>query len=186
VKPVISGAQQKKKKIPGEGFLAASGRTVWDSVLEQVLIPNIKRGLTEIATAALNTFLYGVNPTSHRAGFQFTPRSNYMTRPTQPINQYHAARQSSTAQSAPPDGVDADLGEIHVQTREDAYALRNSINTYIREYGQISVSTIAEMAGLRVPYTGNEWGYYTLQGATIRDTGSSICILLPPPTYLKG
>ena len=187
-KPVISGATQRVVK-KSEGFLAESGKAVWNSVLTGVIVPNIKRVIDEVFTSALRGALYGSQTqTQNRNTLPFTPRTSYPTRYSQPVNQYQ--RPTSYFAQAPQgyDGAQegaTDLGEIQVQSVQDADALLQAAQGYIREYGEISVCKLAEMAGLQAPYTGNEWGYYTMRGAEKIRRNDQWSIRLPAPIHLK-
>jgi hypothetical protein len=179
VKPVISGAQQNIQK---SGFFAEAGKALWENILQQTILPNIKRGLYEVGNAALSGALFGSNALQTNM-LPFNPRAVVPVR-QQPVNQYQ--RMPQPAQSlAPPEGVDADLGQIIVQSAADAEALLKAAQAYIREYSEISVCKLAEMAGLQAPYTGNEWGYYTMRGSKYEPKGAVWVITLPAPTYLK-
>jgi len=187
--PVISGARPNPQKKIGKNIFAEKGRNAWEATVNTVIWPNIKRVILDVGNTLLQSLLYGAAPVG--GGGTITPfmaRSFFSAR-TQPVNQYqtpvYSAAPPQARSGGPPEGVDADIDEIEVQSPEDAKAWKEAALEYIKQYGQISVSTLLEMAQIQAPYTGNEWGYYTLVGTNTVRRGNKWYIRFPTPVYLK-
>ena len=192
-RPVISGASLAKPK-KENAFLADSAQTVWESIVANVIVPGVKQFIESFVTTGLRGLLYGSQSPAPKNNLPFTQRNGtgYVTRqvyqPYQPQTYQRQVQGYAPQQNhgAPPEGVDADIGDIYVASEEDARALSAAIVEEIREYGQISACRLADLAGLNAPYTGHDWGWFTKTGMNIVKHHDGTCrIVLPAPVPLK-
>jgi len=186
--PIVSGASIGKPKRQLK-FFAATAPDIFRYVLDAVAGPGVKGLLLNMGTTALQALFNGVatNQQPKNTAFSFNTVPARQTYPS--YQQQSAYVQGYTTQQVygpPPEGVDSDIGDIYVASREDALALKEGITAEVQEYGQISACRLAEMVGQPMPYTGHDWGWFTARGMNAEcDKKGNWRIVLPAPVPLK-
>ena len=179
VEQIVSSPVRTKKKsfwnkIQDE-FISEDGKTVGDYILKDVLVPAIKKTLSDMVTNGVDMMLFGGSKgnSSSVPGSRVSYRSYYDT------NQRNSGGYSRV-RTQPNYTYD----QIIFQNRGDADAVLNELNDIIRRYGFAKVADFNDLAGVNGSYTDNNYGWSDLRYATIirqRDGGYLIDLPKPMP-----
>lgn len=167
VEAVITGKAKTRKKGEmqkfADVFIAEDANNVKSYILMEVIIPAVKKAISDIVTTGIDMMLYGEAGRSRKNG----PASKVSYR-----NYYERDNERVRAGS----GVSRrslDYDNVVFDTRGDAEAVLDAMNDIISQYGTVSVSDFYDLA--RVPndnFTMNKYGWTNIGGATavrIRD-----------------
>lgn len=161
VEAVITGAAKTRKKGEmqkfADVFIAEDANNVKSYILMEVIIPAVKKALSDIVTTGVDMILYGEAGRSKKngSGSKVSYR-NYYERDSERIR----AGSGSNRRSSP------DYDDILFDTRGDAEAVLDAMNDIISQYGTVSVSDFYDLA--RVPndnFTMNRYGWTNIGGA---------------------
>lgn len=159
VEAVITGTAKTRKKGEirkfADVFIAEDANNVKSYVLMEVIVPAVKKAISDIITTGIDMILYGEagrskkNTSASKVSYR-----NYYDRES---DRYRAG----SVRNAP------DYDDILFATRGDAEAVLDAMYDIISQYGTVSVSDLYELA--RVPndnFTMNRYGWTNLGGAT--------------------
>lgn len=160
VKSVISGSANRKKRSEAKKFadvfIQEDVNNVKSYILMDVLVPAIKKALSDIVKEGIDMILYGEAGRSRKTG------------PTSRIN-YRGYYNSDYDRRDRPQVRSRDIpdyDEILFDTRGDAEAVVDAMNDIISQYGLVSVSDLYDLANLdHPPYTMNKYGWTNIGGA---------------------
>lgn len=186
VKPVVKGKTSIKKKgffrQMADDLIVTDGKTVWQSVRDNVIIPGMKKIILDIIWNSATTALYNTRPTS-------TPSMNTYSNPSYmntsaPSIYYNNQRQQPQQMSPQSGNV---YNDILFDDSGDAQAVLNEMQQRVEAYGNVSVADMYSMAGMDIPQ-GNwildRWRWTSLLGSSVVPVPSGGYILnLPQPRY---
>ncbi len=168
VEPVITGTAKTRKKRETHKFtdifIAEDANNVKSYILMEVIIPTVKKTISDVITTGIEMLLYGESGRSNKS----TSRSKVSYR-----NYYERDSDHIRANSISNRRSGLDYDDILFDTRGDAEAVLDAMNDIISQYGVVSVSDLYDLA--RVPndnFTMNNYGWSNIGGATavrIRD-----------------
>ncbi len=175
VEAVITGSAKTRKKGEikrfADAFISEDAGNVKTYILMEVIIPNIKKAVSDIVTTGIDMILYGdsgrrrKNDPASKISYR-----NYYERDTDRFR----AGSVSNRQSVP------DYDDILFGTRGDAEAVLDAMNDIISQYGTVSVSDLYDLA--RVPndnFTMNRYGWSNIGGATATRVRDGYILKLP-------
>ena len=168
VEAVITGTAKTRKKREthkfADVFLAEDVSNIKSYVLMEVIIPTVKKAISDVVTTGVEMLLYGESDRSKKNG----SRSKISYR-----NYYERDSERVRAGSISNKRSSLDYDDILFDTRGDAEAVLDAMNDIISQYGTVSVSDLYDLA--RVPndnFTMNNYGWTNIGGASavrIRD-----------------
>ena len=175
IEAVITGNAKTRKKGEmqkfADVFIAEDANNVKSYILMEVIIPAVKKAISDIVTTGIDMILYGEagrsrkNSTTSKVSYR-----NYYERDSDRIRAGSAANRRS--------GLEYD--DILFDTRGDAEAVLDAMNDIISQYGTVSVSDFYDLA--RVPndnFTMNRYGWTNIAGATAVRVRDGYILKLP-------
>lgn len=170
-KPVVSGARTKKKselRKLADIFVSEDVSSVKSYVLLDVLIPAIKKAISDIVTNGIDMLLYGETGRSKKNG-------------TASKISYHSFYEKSDrdTRSFSRSGSGYSYGDVEVDTRKDAETILSAMDELLATYGYASVADLYDLAELENNHTDNKYGWTDIRSAAIVRTKNGYLIKMP-------
>lgn len=161
VEAVITGAAKTRKKGEmqkfADVFIAEDANNVKSYILMEVIVPAVKKAISDIVTTGIDMILYGEAGRSKKNGTASkVSYRNYYDQGTDRVRAGSVGNRRNTP----------DYDDILFDTRGDAEAVLDAMNDIISQYGTVSVSDFYDLA--RVPndnFTMNRYGWTNIGGA---------------------
>ena len=174
VEAVITGKAKTRKKGEmqkfADVFIAEDANNVKSYILMEVIIPAVKKAISDIVTTGIDMILYGEAGRSRKNGAASkVSYRNYYEQESGRTRAGSAGRRSSF-----------DYDDVIFDTRGDAEAVLDAMNDIISQYGTVSVSDFYDLS--RVPndnYTMNRYGWTNIGGATAVRVRDGYILKLP-------
>lgn len=167
---VITKKRNKLDKFMGE-FISEDARNIKSYIFGDVLIPAIKKAISDIFTDGINIMLYGESRNSGRRGIsdRVSYRSYYdsgysRTRPND--------RQASLASAYSYD-------DIILSSRGEAEDVLARMDELVETYGLVSVADLYDLVGITAPYTANKYGWTNIRNAEVMRVRDGYMIKMP-------
>lgn len=171
VEKIASGKVKKKSemsKLAGV-FISEDVKNVKSYVLLDVLVPAIKKAISDIVTNGIDMILYGsAGRSKKRSGGERISYGSFYDRGRD--SDYRAA-----ATSRPRFDVD----EIVYDTRGEAEAVLSGMEEMIDHYKLVTIADMYDMSELPAPYTSNRYGWTSLTTASVERGRDGYIIKLP-------
>ena len=171
IEKVVSGKVKTKKKSEikkfTDLFISEDANSVWNYIVSDILVPSIKKTISDIVTNGIDILLNG-EPSSKKksSGSKVSYRSYYDSQ-----NDY---RSNISTKSR------FDYDDIVFETRGDAERTLDLMQEIIDQYEFVSVADLYDMVDLVAPHTANRYGWTSIRNAcVIRETGGGYVIKLP-------
>lgn len=154
-KPVVQGGAKTKKKSDiskiGDVFISEDIKNVKSYVLMDVLVPAIKKAISDIVTNGIDMILYGETgrSTKRTSTDRFSYSSCYSgdsrsSRPAESRNRF-------------------EYDDIVFISRSDAARVQEELANVIDRYGFVTVLDYYDMAEITAPHTANKYGWMSKQ-----------------------
>lgn len=174
VEAVISGTAKTRKKGEmkkfADVFIAEDANNVKSYILMEVIIPAVKKAISDIVTTGIDMILYGEAGRSRKNNS--TSKVSY--------RQYYERENERTRAGSGNRRAGFDYDEILFDTRGDAEAVLDAMNDIISQYGVISVSDFYDLANVANDnYTMNRYGWTNIAGATAVRVRDGYILKLP-------
>ena len=174
VEAVVSNPVKSKKKSfwskISDEFISEDGKGVGDYILIDVLVPAIKKTISDIVTNGIDMILYGGR----------SPRSSSNI-PAYRVSYRNYYDQRNNDYARPRVGQQYNYNEIVFQTRGDADAVLTNLRDIIAQYGLAKVADYYDLAGTDCSYTDNNYGWTDLRYADVIRLNNGYSIRLPKP-----
>lgn len=175
VEAVITSTAKIRKKGDmqkfADVFIAEDANNVKSYIMMEVIVPAVKKAISDIVTTGIDMILYG------EAG---RSRKNNSASKVSYRNYYERDSERVRAGSANSRRGGLDYDDILFDTRGDAEAVLDAMNDIISQYGTVSVSDFYDLA--RVPndnFTMNRYGWTNIGGATAVRVRDGYILKLP-------
>ena len=162
VEAVIAGTAKTRKKGEmqkfADVFIAEDAGNVKSYIMMEVIVPAVKKAISDIITTGIDMILYGEAGRSRKNGA--ASKVSYRNYYDQGSERVRAGSMNSRRNTP-------DYDDILFDTRGDAEAVLDAMNDIISQYGTVSVSDFYDLA--RVPndnFTMNRYGWTNIGGAT--------------------
>lgn len=170
-KPVVSGARAKKKseiRKFADIFVSEDVANVKSYIFLDVLIPAIKKAISDIVTNGIDMLLYGEAGRSKRNGTasKISYRSYY-------------EKNDRDMRSPLRQNIGADFCDVEVDTRKDAEAILSAMDDIIATYGFVSVADMYDLADMEHSFTDNKYGWTDVRSASIVRTRNGYILKMP-------
>lgn len=161
IQKVVSGNVKVKKKGAGstlkEVFISEDAANVKSYILMDVLIPAVKKAVSDIVTNGIDMILYGGNGGNKKRSISdrvsYTSFSDARNR-----SHYHADNRTRSGYS---------YDDITLDTRGEAELVLDRMGELIDTYGMASVGDLYDLVGVTGQYTDNKYGWTNLQNASV-------------------
>lgn len=171
--PVVVKHAAKTKKKSGVSKLAdiftpGDVTDVKSYIIEDVLIPAVKKAISDIVKNGIDMIMYGgKSPNRNRTSSEKVSYRNY----------YDDRRDDYRR----PSGVRRrfDFDDIIFETRGEAEAVLDQMYDTIKEYGFVTVAAMYDMADLTQPFTSNKYAWTSLHTAEVVRDRDGYIIKLP-------
>lgn len=162
IEKVIDGTvktRENKGRKLADVFISEDASNVKSYVFMEVLVPAIKKAISDIVTNGVDMILYGGKGGGGRSSStsKVSYRSYYDDRSRQGEPYYNTGRRF-------------DYDDIVFETRAQAETVRRQMEETIARYGIVTVADMYDMAGLTTaPYTSSNYGWASIRTAeTVR------------------
>ena len=157
IEPVVKGKVTTKKnnvrKLTNT-FVTEDIQNVKSYVLMDVLVPAIKKAISDIVTNGIDMLLYGETGRSRR-------KSNASV--VSYRNYYDSRREERYSSSRTRTGYSYD--DVVLETRGEAEDVLSRMDELIDTYGVVSVADLYDLVGISCNYTDNKYGWTNLRNA---------------------
>ena len=175
VEKVVQGKVEAKKKPIHrftDVFISEDIANVKSYILMDVLVPAIKKAVSDIVTNGIDMILYGESGRSkNRSSGSKISYVNYYDRRNDD-RRYDEPRNSSSR-----GGLNYD--DLKFERRRDAEAVLDQMSEVIEHFGFVTVSDMYDMADVTAPFTGNKYGWTNVRNAEVVSTRDGYLIKLP-------
>lgn len=180
VEKVINGSAttQKKNEIQkfADVFISEDVSNVKSYILMEVLVPAVKKAISDIVTNGIDMILYGESGRSKRNSSSASKVSyrSYYDRENDRRERYTPA----------PRGFDYD--NLLFDTRGDAEAVLDAMNDIISQYGVVSVGDLYDLANVSNDnFNMNKYGWTDIRGCKAVRVRDGYILRLPKPMPLN-
>ena len=161
----ITGGSIKKKSLIAEVLISEDIKNVKDYILTDVLIPAVKKAISDAVTNGIDMILYG--ETSSNRKDSLSSKVSYRS---------YYDRKSYSAKSRNEYSYD----DVVIDTRGEAEEVLMKMDELIDIYGMVSVADFYDLVGVSSNYTDNNYGWTNIRGATVvRTRNNGYMIKLP-------
>ena len=174
IQKVVQGSVKTRKK-PGltkftDVFISEDASNVKTYILTDVLVPAVKKLVSDIVRDGIDMILYGSTGGrgSSSSGSKVSYRDYYDRR-----DGHRASSSESRARNR------FDYDDIIYNTRGDAESVLSLMCGALEEYKIVTVADMYDMAGLTEPYTSNRYGWTNLRTAEVQRVRDGFIIKLP-------
>ncbi len=170
VEKVITGTVKSKKKSEiqkfTDVFISEDVNNVKSYILLEVLVPAIKKAISDIVTNGIDMILYGETgkTKSNTAASKVSYRNYYDNR-----RDYSAVRTRT--------GYNYD--DIIFDNRGEAEDVLTRMDELISTYGLVSVADLYDLVGITGNYTDNNYGWTDIRSASVVRVRDGYMIKLP-------
>lgn len=144
-----------------DAFLADDLNSIKTHIISDVLIPELKNALYDIATNALDAILYGSsgNPSKKKSvSSKFSYITPYHKMSNNNANSEHIADRPKKTY---------EYDELLFDTRGKAESILKDMDSHIGQYGMVSIADYYEFAEMTSEYTTNKYGWTDIRGAKV-------------------
>lgn len=174
---VISGTAKSKKKSEirkfTDVFVSEDIESVKSYIFMDVLVPAVKKAISDIVTNGIDMLLYGEagrnKSTSNSTASRVSYRSYY--------DSQNGNRRDSRPVSRPRIGYDYD--DVIVDNRGEAEEVMTRMDELMETYGLVSVADFYDLVGITGNYTDNKYGWTDIRNASIVRTRDGYMIKMP-------
>ena len=176
VEKVVTGVVKTKKKSKlsqaMDNFISEDAKNVKSYVFGEVLIPAIKKAISDIVTDGIDIILYGETrgknrrSTADRVSYRnyYDDRSRNSSR----INERQAIMAGSYS-----------YDDIILSTRGEAEDVLSRMDELIETYGLVRVADLYDLVGITGNYTDNKYGWMNIRNAEIIRVRDGYMIKMP-------
>lgn len=163
VEKIISGNAKVKKKSSvakfADNFISEDINNVKSYVISDVLIPTIKKAISEIVTSGIDMLLYGSAGNTKRTSSsdRISYRSYYDKREDR--------RDRINERRYRPGDSGYCYDDIILDTRGEAEEVLSRMDELIDTYGIVSVADLFDLVGITGNYTDNKYGWKNISNA---------------------
>lgn len=159
VEKVISGSAKSKKKGEiqkfADVFISEDVNNVKSYILVEVLIPAVKKAISDVVTNGIDMILYG-EAGKGKKNANSTSKVSYRA-------YYDRENDRKREYSPTPKGFDYD--NLLFENRGDAEAVLDAMNDIISQYDVVSVADLYDLANVSNDnYSANKYGWTNISG----------------------
>ena len=175
VEKIVAGPVKTKKKSKiskfTEEFISEDAKNVKSYVFGEVLIPAIKKAISDIVTDGIDIILYGESRRSKGRGpaDRVSYRNYYDDRGTR----------ASRMMDRGPTNTGYSYNEVILATRGEAEDVLSRMDELIDMYQVVRVADLYDLVGITGNYTDNKYGWTNIRNADIVRVREGYMIRMP-------
>lgn len=173
VEKVISGSAKSRKKSEiqkfADVFIQEDAQKVKSYILMDVLIPAVKKAISDIVTNGVDMILYG--ETGHTKKSSSASKVSYRS--------YYDKRDNRRDGSANRTRTGYDYDDVILDNRGEAEEVLSRMDELIATYGLVSVADFYDLVGITGNYTDNKYGWIDIRNASVVRVRDGYTIKLP-------
>lgn len=135
-------------------FVSEDAANVKSYILMDVLIPSVKKAISDIVTNGIDMILYGGSGQTKK--LSLSSKISYRNFYERDDERY---RESSKAK------IGYSYDEIVLETRGEAEEVLTRMDELIETYGMVSVADLYDLVGITCNYTDNKYGWTSVRNA---------------------
>lgn len=175
VEKVVKGTVKTKKKRGSklkDVFISEDASNVKSYVFMDVLVPAVKKAISDIVRDGIDMILYG-EARSKKSGSNasYVSYRSYSDRDRREERRYSDSRVRSTYS----------YDDIILETRGEAEDVLTRMDELIDTYGIVSVADMYDLVGISGNYTDNKYGWSNLRNAEPVRVRDGYMLKLPKP-----
>ncbi len=173
VEKIVSGAVKSKKKSElqkiADIFISEDISNVKSYIFMDVMIPAVKKAISDIVTNGIDMMLYGDSGRSKKgsAASKISYRSYYD----------RANDRRERGSSGVRRGYDYD--DVVLDNRGEAEEVLSRMDELIAAYGLVSVADLYDLVGITGDYTDNKYGWTDIRNASVVRVKNGYMIKMP-------
>ena len=160
---VTKGTVRTKKKNEmsklGSVFISEDASKVKSYILMDVLVPTIKKAISDIVKNGVDMILYGEVGQSNKRTYASTVSYR---------DYYDNGSRSASRFDDPPRArtrTGYSFDDVILETRGEAEEVLSSMDELIETYGSVSVADMYDLVGISCEYTDNKYGWKNIRTA---------------------
>ena len=174
VKKVVNGSVKARKKSEiqkfADVFIQEDAQKVKSYILMDVLVPAVKKAISDIVTNGIDMILYG--DTGHTKKSGSASKISYRS--------YYDKKDEHRNHSSNRTRKGYDYDDIILDNRGEAEEVLFRMDELIDTYGLVSVADFYDLVGITGNYTDNKYGWTDIRSASVvRVHGNGYMIKLP-------
>lgn len=178
VEKVVSGKVKSKKKSElrkfTDVFISEDAGNVKSYIFMDVLVPAIKKAVSDIVTDGIRMLLYGETGYSKKnSGASYVSYGRYYDKENNRRGGNPSSRGRSSYNSGPT------YGDIILDNYGEADEVLTRMDELIDVYGTVSVADLYDLVGITGNYTDNNYGWTNLRSASIVRVRDGYLLKLP-------
>ena len=170
VEKVILGTAKAKKKSSinkfADVFISEDVNNVKSYIIMDVLVPAVKKAMSDIVTNGINMILYGETTNKKSSDASKVSYRNYYDRDRRE-EPYSRQR------------VGYSYDEIILDNRGEAEDVLSRLDELIITYGIVSVADLYDLVGITGNYTDNKYGWHDIRSASVLRVRDGYLLKLP-------
>ena len=159
VEKVVTGKVRTKKKNEmtklKDVFISEDAGNVKSYIFMDVLVPTIKKAISDIVRDGVDMILYGSAGNGKRKAS--SDKVSY--------RDYYGRERDRRSDRDSRGGTRFDYEDLVFDTRGEAEAVREQMDDVIDHYGFVTVADMYDMADLTAPYTASKYGWTNIRSA---------------------
>ena len=164
VDKIVKGkVKTKKKNGILSSFINDDLQDIKKYIVEDVLIPTIKKTITDVVKNSIDMFFYGEVSRSNRSNSSRISYSSYYDRDREP-----RSRRNSLL-----------IDDIVLESRAEAEEVLDRLDEMIEEFGMASVLNLYDLIGVTAPFTADKYGWTDIRNATAVRVRDGYLLKLP-------
>ena len=164
VDKIVKGkVKTKKKNGILSSFINNDLQDIKKYIVEDVLIPTIKKTITDVVKNSIDMFFYGEVSRPNRTNSSRISYSSYYDRDREPRRRRN----------------DLLIDDIVLESRAEAEEVLDRLDEMIEEFGMASVLNLYDLIGVTAPFTADKYGWTDIRNATAVRVRDGYLLKLP-------
>ena len=151
-------------------FVSEDAANVKSYILMDVLIPSVKKAISDIVTNGIDMILYGGSGQTKK--LSLSSKISYRNFYERDDEKYRESRKAKIGYS---------YDEIVLETRGEAEEVLTRMDELIETYGMVSVADLYDLVGITCNYTDNKYGWTSVRNAEPVRARDGYVLKLPRP-----
>lgn len=172
VTQVANGKQKKKSTARKFSDLFVSDDTtkVKEYILMDVIVPAIKKAISDTVTTGIDMILYGDSGRS---------RNNSASSKVSYRSYYDRTDRDRTSDRSGARRAPYEYDDVYLSSRAEAEEVIQQMEDLIDSYKEASVADLYDLVGINGNYTDNKYGWTNLKNAFPKRVGDEYLLVLP-------
>lgn len=174
VEKIVQGAVKTKKKSEikklTDVFISEDASNVKNYIFMDVIVPAVKKAVSDIVTTGIDMILYGESGRTKRN----TPSSGVSYR-----DYYNRKRDDDRRYSPARTNTGYNYDDIVLETRGEAEDVLERMSELIDVYGHVTVADLYDLVGVTGNYTDNKYGWMNIRNAEVIRVRDGYMLKLP-------